>query len=228
MDPLVLSGIVLVVVFTGGAIGLQLQRALPEDWTTGGARDMTGAVVGLVTLLLALVLGLLIWSAYGRVVMFAGHRYREFLVEPLERRGIKVDAGSLAAAIPALAPLSCKSASLAESSGFMPRMTAVRLFMNRLLIGWSAYFGYGSRLPAYRAVDHHVHDRVRHFLARRHKEPGRGVRRFPYAKARSASFWCGISTPGAYANACIILDVRQFSPSASPCRRRPVCRCCAP
>ena len=48
--------------------------------------------------------------------------------------------------------------------------------------GWSAYFGYGSRLPAYRAVDHHVHDRVRHFLARRHKEPGRGVRRFPYAK----------------------------------------------
>ena len=27
-----------------------------------------------------------------RVVMFAGHRYREFLVEPLERRGIKVEA----------------------------------------------------------------------------------------------------------------------------------------
>jgi hypothetical protein len=26
------------------------------------------------------------------VVMFAGHRYREFLVEPLERQGIKVDA----------------------------------------------------------------------------------------------------------------------------------------
>ena len=49
----------------GGVIGLQLHRALPEDWTTGGARDMTGAVVGLVTLLLALVLGLLIWSAYG-------------------------------------------------------------------------------------------------------------------------------------------------------------------
>ncbi len=27
-----------------------------------------------------------------RVVMFAGHRYREFLVEPLERQGIKVEA----------------------------------------------------------------------------------------------------------------------------------------
>ncbi|HYX45277.1 MAG TPA: group II intron reverse transcriptase/maturase [Sphingomicrobium sp.] len=58
----------------------------------------------------------------------------------------------------------------------------VRARLNRLLTGWSAYFGYGSRLPAYRAVDHHVYDRVRHFLARRHKEPGRGVRRFPYAK----------------------------------------------
>ena len=27
-----------------------------------------------------------------RVVMFAGHRYREFLIGPLERRGIKVEA----------------------------------------------------------------------------------------------------------------------------------------
>jgi len=65
MDPLTLSGIALAAVFMGGVIGLQLHRALPEDWTTGGPRDMTGAVVGLVTLLLALMLGLLIWSAYG-------------------------------------------------------------------------------------------------------------------------------------------------------------------
>ena len=49
----------------GGAIGLELQRALPESYTTGGPKDMTGAVVGLMTLLLALVLGLLIWTAYG-------------------------------------------------------------------------------------------------------------------------------------------------------------------
>jgi len=35
------------------------------ELTTGGAKDMTGAVVGLMTLLLALVLGLLIWTAYG-------------------------------------------------------------------------------------------------------------------------------------------------------------------
>lgn len=53
------------VVFAGGAVGLGLQRHLPEKYTTGGPRDMIGAVVGLLTLLSALVLGLLIWTAYG-------------------------------------------------------------------------------------------------------------------------------------------------------------------
>ena len=65
MGSVTLAAIVFAVVFAGGAIGLQLQRAAPESYTSGGARDMTGAVVGLVTLLLALVLGLLIWTAYG-------------------------------------------------------------------------------------------------------------------------------------------------------------------
>ncbi len=65
MGSSALGAIVFAVVFVGGAIGLELQRALPESYTTGGARDMTGAVVGLMTLLLALVLGLLIWTAYG-------------------------------------------------------------------------------------------------------------------------------------------------------------------
>jgi hypothetical protein len=65
MNAFIIAAIVLAVVFTGGAIGLQLQRALPEGYTTGGARDMIGAVTGLVTLLLALVLGLLIWTAFG-------------------------------------------------------------------------------------------------------------------------------------------------------------------
>jgi hypothetical protein len=54
-----------VAIFAGGSIGLILQRALPEKYTTGGPRDMIGAVVGLLTLLSALVLGLLIWTAYG-------------------------------------------------------------------------------------------------------------------------------------------------------------------
>ena len=50
--------------------------------------------------------------------------------------------------------------------------------LNRLLRGWSAYFSYGTRLLAYRAIDNHVYDRVRHFLVRRHKVQGRGTRRF--------------------------------------------------
>ena len=65
MGSLILAAIVFAVVFMGGAVGLELQRALPESYTTGGPRDLTGAVVGLMTLLLALVLGLLIWTAYG-------------------------------------------------------------------------------------------------------------------------------------------------------------------
>jgi hypothetical protein len=52
-------------VFIGGSLGLILHRVLPEKHVTGGAKDMIGAVVGLVTLLSALVLGLLIWTAYG-------------------------------------------------------------------------------------------------------------------------------------------------------------------
>jgi len=60
MGSLTLAAIAFAVVFMGGAIGLELQRALPESYTTGGPKDMTGAVVGMMTLLLALVLGLLI------------------------------------------------------------------------------------------------------------------------------------------------------------------------
>ena len=52
-------------VFAGGVIGLILQRLLPDTFTTGGPRDMIGAVVGLLTLLSALTMGLLIWTAYG-------------------------------------------------------------------------------------------------------------------------------------------------------------------
>jgi RNA-directed DNA polymerase len=51
--------------------------------------------------------------------------------------------------------------------------------LNRLLGGWSGYFSHGSVGAAYRAVNRHVEDRVRNFLRRRHKTPGRGNRRFP-------------------------------------------------
>jgi len=55
----------------------------------------------------------------------------------------------------------------------------VRDRLNALLRGWSAYFSYGTRMPAYRAIDNHVYDHVRHFLVRRHKVQGRGTREFP-------------------------------------------------
>jgi RNA-directed DNA polymerase len=54
----------------------------------------------------------------------------------------------------------------------------VRDRLNSLLRGWSSYFSYGTRLMAYRAIDNHVHDRVRCFLRRRHKVQGAGTRRF--------------------------------------------------
>jgi RNA-directed DNA polymerase len=57
---------------------------------------------------------------------------------------------------------------------------AVRDRLNRLLGGWAAaYFSYGTRLMAYRAVDNHVYDRVRHFLVRRHKVSSRGTKHYP-------------------------------------------------
>jgi RNA-directed DNA polymerase len=50
--------------------------------------------------------------------------------------------------------------------------------LNRVLRGWGSYFSYGTRYPAYRAVESYAYDRVRDFLRRRHKVPTRGTRRF--------------------------------------------------
>jgi RNA-directed DNA polymerase len=58
----------------------------------------------------------------------------------------------------------------------------VRGRLNRMLKGWSAYFHYGTRLMAYRAVDNYVYERVRYFLRRRHKVQSRGTRAFSREK----------------------------------------------
>jgi RNA-directed DNA polymerase len=55
----------------------------------------------------------------------------------------------------------------------------VRAELNRVLRGWATYFSYGTRLMAYRAVDHCVYERAQHFLRRRHKVSSRGTKRFP-------------------------------------------------
>jgi RNA-directed DNA polymerase len=62
--------------------------------------------------------------------------------------------------------------------GNMGTWPEVRDRLNRLLRGWATYFSHGTRMPAYRAVDNHVYDQVRHFLVRRHKVPTRGTHRF--------------------------------------------------
>jgi RNA-directed DNA polymerase len=54
----------------------------------------------------------------------------------------------------------------------------VRDTLNSLLLGWSNYFSYGTRRSTFRGVDRYAYERVRDFLARRHKVAGRGTRRF--------------------------------------------------
>jgi RNA-directed DNA polymerase len=54
----------------------------------------------------------------------------------------------------------------------------VRRQLNQTINGWGHYFDYGTRLTAYRAVDRHVYQSVRHFLRRRHKVHSRGTRMF--------------------------------------------------
>jgi hypothetical protein len=85
MSPERFAFLVGVAVFAGGAVGLILQRVLPEKFTTGGPRDMIGAVVGLLTLLSALVLGLLIWTAYG---VYAG---QNLAVQTLAAKVLQLD-----------------------------------------------------------------------------------------------------------------------------------------
>ena len=74
-----------ILTFGFGYLGMWLQKLLPEDHMSSGSRDMIGAVMGLITLLLALVLGTLVGSAYG---FFAIQKSN---VETLGARSIQLD-----------------------------------------------------------------------------------------------------------------------------------------
>jgi len=50
--------------------------------------------------------------------------------------------------------------------------------LNARLRGWKQYCNRGSTSKAYRAVDAHVEERVRHFLRKRHKVSSQGTRQF--------------------------------------------------
>ena len=68
----------------------------------------------------------------------------------------------------------------------------VRDRLNQKLKGWKAYFGLGSTARAYRAIDEHVEERVRHFLRRRHKVLTRGEDAQPGLSAdKQRARFCG-------------------------------------
>ena len=65
MSSLQVAAFTWIAVLASGLAGLILSRVLPAAHTSDRSRDVLGGVVGLLVLLLALVLGLLIWTAYG-------------------------------------------------------------------------------------------------------------------------------------------------------------------
>jgi hypothetical protein len=71
--------------FVAGLAGLSLQRLLPETHTSERSRDMIAAVVGLVSLLLALVLGTIVGSAY------AFHMNQKAELETIAARLLQLD-----------------------------------------------------------------------------------------------------------------------------------------
>jgi len=58
----------------------------------------------------------------------------------------------------------------------------VRDRLNQKLRGWKEYFGLGNPWKAYRVLDEHVEERVRHFLRRRHKVSSQGTSQFSRKK----------------------------------------------
>jgi hypothetical protein len=64
LNPPARSLIVVLLTFASGLVGFFLQGLLPVQYVAD-AKAMIGSIIGLVTVLLALVLGLLIWTSYG-------------------------------------------------------------------------------------------------------------------------------------------------------------------
>lgn len=51
--------------------------------------------------------------------------------------------------------------------------------LNRKLTGWANYFCLGPVSPAYRVINTHVTQRLRRWLCKKHKVPGKGTTRYP-------------------------------------------------
>ncbi len=67
MNPFARTLGVAVLTFASGLLGFLLQWLLPVQ-DVAGAKDIICSIIGFVTLLLALVLGLLIWTTYGAFI----------------------------------------------------------------------------------------------------------------------------------------------------------------
>ena len=67
---------------------------------------------------------------------------------------------------------------LTRSNRVLIETEAVVEAINRKMVGWGNYFSLGPVSSAYRTVDQHARHRVRRWLCRKHKMPGKGTRRF--------------------------------------------------
>src|ERR1700684_2450738 len=85
MPAIAISAFVGAATLGGGVIGLFLQGFLPEKHTADRSRDMLAAIVGLISLLLALVLGTLIGSA------FTFYSTQKSEMETLAARSLQLD-----------------------------------------------------------------------------------------------------------------------------------------
>ena len=69
MTSIAISVAVFILTFGSGLLGLYIQKRLPQSHLSGGSKDMILGVIGLLTLLLALVLGTLVGNTYAFFAM---------------------------------------------------------------------------------------------------------------------------------------------------------------
>lgn len=65
-----------------------------------------------------------------------------------------------------------------KAKGWMPVESRV-VKLNQMMLGWSNYFCRGPVSSAYRAIERHARERLRHWLRRKHKLKSRGTTQFP-------------------------------------------------
>jgi formate hydrogenlyase subunit 3/multisubunit Na+/H+ antiporter MnhD subunit len=118
MPAIAISAFIGAATLAGRLAGLFLQSFLPEKHTTYRSRDMLAAIVGLISLLLALVLGTLIGSA------FTFYSTQKSAMETLAARSLQLDL-SLAQYGPEAMPL--RSALRNTLAGIEPSSGATRI-----------------------------------------------------------------------------------------------------